>query len=568
MIKTNNKNIRSLKKALAVFFSIAILFSMLSAVPAYAQEQSVKAERNIQKSLSVAENRLQRVAAGSIISVSTYEELVSALESKISNIYILQDLHLESALQVNYDVSFLADNTGITLFSSENNRHIVITASDVQIQFDNVILQGQAESNIRGGGIEAVNVTNISLISPVIQNCYADRNFSIILNELEESLVSNFSIYNGIIRNNKIRSGCAIDTYANDVVIYNTRIENNESIRKTGYCAIGLGFDEEAGTTASIYNSVISNNALSEGAGINIYNTNLFLNKNTVIENNTATKSGGAIYAADSTIESYATITHNTASEYGGGIALDNSKLIIQGGEISYNSAGMNVTNLKHYGGGIAISGNNSGIDNVVLNDGVIKGNTSIIGAGIGYDFMSNYNAENQPRVIINGGTICNNGYTVEEDGTLSNICSEGGGIYGSYVEMNDGTIEQNICNGLGAGIEAQNLVMQDGLIQDNGYYENEAGEISVQTAYGGGIYIYKSANITGGLIYSNQAIMGGGIAAYGKLSLNSPAYVRYNIATTSGGGVYFYRKDCVDNVDYTRIRNNTAPDGAQYYLK
>lgn len=550
-----------IKQIFIALLSVILISTVLPINVAYANELTAeaKADYSIEKALIKTERLSTRMALGSMVSVSTYAELTAALEAKTPNIYIINDITLEDTLQIDYNVNFLADDTKVNIFAASGKRHILITASNVQIQFNNVILDGGYENSIKSGGIEADEVKNITLINPTIQNCYNTRKTSAIYSCLGENDEEGFFyIYNGTINNNYGRS--IVDIYATDIIIYNSVIENNNSPKTTGYGTLVLGGNELTDTT-SIYNSIIRNNSSAYGTGINIAYSTLILNKNTIIENNTAKNYGGGIYAEDAIIENYGKINNNKASQYGGGIALKNSQFIMHDGEVSYNTS-------KSNGGGISIVNNTDNLDNVIINDGIMQGNVSENGSAIGYDYISNYQEINQPRVIVNDGIFCNNGYTFDDEGNLSVICREGGVIYGSDVTVNGGTFEKNICTVFGGAIFTLNLTMTDGMIQDNGFYEDEEGNISVHTFRGGGLYIYENADITGGLIYSNQAEDGAGITAYGTLSIAAPAYVRYNTAEKSGGGVYFFGEKSIKNVDFSRIKNNSAPNGAQYFIK
>ncbi len=556
---------KKIKKAFAVFLAAVVLLCVNAAVPVYADEESGEAriESIVRKSLNKAEKEMKSIALGAVASVSTYEELVSALENKISNIYILNDIYLEAALNVDYSVSFLADSDTVTLFSGSGFRHIQITASDVRIQFNNVILDGQYDRGIRGGGIETEEgVSDTALTGAIIQNGYYSRRGSAINNN-STTETGSFSLYNSVIKNNMTASHGAVYLMATDVVIYNTLFENNTS-NSNGYGILSLDADER--TTAVIYDSVFRGNAIGHGGAIYVYETDLFLNKNTIIENNSAKKEGGGIYAEYSSIESYAAINHNSAGNNGGGIALVCSSLVMQDGEISYNSAGMNRTPFNDYGGGVSMKSDQEQTSVMTVNDGIIQGNVSIYGGGISCDVYSELvNSEYQSKLYINGGTISENGYTLDENGTIDKICDEGGGIYVYQVEMTDGVIENNLCSGEGGGIFTDNFLMSGGTIQDNGYYENASG-LQVITSFGGGLYA-KTATITGGLIYSNMANNGGGIICY-TLNLSAPAYIRYNAATNKGGGVYFESNNSGGDVDFSRIRNNTAENGGdQYYF-
>lgn len=544
-----------IKQIFIALLSVILISTVLPINVAYANELTAeaKADYTIEKALIKTERLSTRLALGSMVSVSTYAELTAALEAKIPNIYIINDITLEDTLQIDYNVSFLADNEGVTLFSASNKRHIIITSSDVQIQFNNTILDGGKENDIKGGGIEADDVKNITLINPFIQNCYQDKAASAIYNFLgsyDENAF--FYIYNGIIENNYGKT--TIDVFSNQILIYNTIIEDNSAPKGYGNGTIALSGDD-VNSIASVYNSIIRNNFNSCGAGINLTNTNLVINENTIIENNTAAF-GGGIYSNESTIESQAVIKNNSSTQSGGGIWLYDSKFIMNNGEICFNKAQKN-------GGGISTNNYSKDDESVVINNGILQGNMALNGSAIGYDYMTNLYPD-KLKVVVNGGLFCDNGYTFDEEGNLSVKCTDGGAIYGSNVIINGGTFENNLCLNAGGAINAQNLIITDGMIQDNGYYQYN----DFRTMSGGGLYVYKNADISGGLIYSNEAQIGGGAVIFGTLTLHSPAYIRYNIATEAGGGVYFCGEKSILDVDFDRIKNNTAPNGAQHYIK
>lgn len=547
-----------IKKIFIMILSVILILSAFPINAAYANEitTETKADYAVKKALIKTERLSNRLALGPMVSVSTYTELMAALETKTPNIYIMNNINLEDTLQIDYNVSFLADNDGVTLFSASDKRHIIISSSDVQIQFNNTILDGGKENGIKGGGIEADNVQNITLINPYIQNCNQNKEGSAIYNCLgsyDENAY--FYIYNGIIKNNYGKA--TISILSNKMLIYNTIIENNTSPKSTSFGTITLYGDDEDNTT-SIYNSTIRNNSNSCGAGFNLEHTNLILNENTVIENNTASW-GGGIYAQESKIESYAKINNNTSTKSGGGIWLFDSKFIMNNGEISYNKA-------QKDGGGISTNYYDNDDESVIINNGIIQGNLALNGSAIGYDYMTNLYPD-KLKVVVNDGLFCDNGFTFDENKGLSVICYEGGAIYGGNVVINGGIFENNLCTNSGGAIYAQNLIMTDGIIQDNGYYQYDENN-DFHTHSGGGIYVYTNAEINGGLIYSNQAVDGAGITAYGTLSIAAPAYIRYNTAENSGGGVYFFGQNSIKVVDFSRIKNNTAPHGAQYYIK
>lgn len=551
---------RKLKNTVALLLSIVMFSGICSAMPSYAQNISsdVIMEHNVQQLLSVIEKRSQKNEAKSVTSVSTYEELNVALQAKANNIYLLQDIYLESTLLIDYDVSFLADPQGKTIYAAAGYYHIQITSSDIQLQFDNVILDGHYNKDINAklfGGINADDVTDITLIGLNIQNCSSIT----VSNALADDNQSSFSLYNCIFRNNL--SECT-DIFSTNILFYNVLCEDNGGGIMLGTYETSPPFDNAVIANVLIYNTTIRNNTSN---GLSLYNTETFLDSNTVIEGNSA-NSGAGIYASNSHIESYAAVKNNVSRYEGGGITLYYSTATIQGGEISYNIASNKFSDGANFGGGIAIETDSSNINgDVIINDGIIEGNIAVSGAGVGGGQMLDRFSPSY--VIINGGIIRNNGNQGPEFDDHNNACGFGGGISAEKVKVTGGIIEQNHCLSSGAGICTNEFIMSGGLIQDNGYFLSEAGKPIIITSIGGGVCAYKNAIITDGLIYSNMAEKGGGIYIQENFSLTAPAYIRYNTAQDEGGGVYFSKRlDDNTGVDYSRIRNNIAPKGSQYF--
>lgn len=544
---------KKIKNLLLVILSVVLLINIYPTIPTYAQTKSSNSETEyiVENAKSVMKNRSQRISAAPITSVSTYSELVAALNTKANNIYLLEDIYLEEALEIDYDVSFLAATEGKTIYAAADNCHIQVTTSDIQLQFDNVILDGNYKNGTTvQGGIDADNTANITIIGLIIQHCYSKT-----ISNTFDSDESSFWLYNCTIKDN---INGAVDTYASNILLYNVLVENNKETLYLG------AYDDTRTSETAIYNSTIHNNTTgSSGGGIQLYNTNAYLDANTLIENNTASYQGGGIYAFNSNIESYASIKNNTAADCGGGISLEDSTFIMQGGEISNNSANLTVLTSLNYGGGIAINSTTSNpAGDVIINDGIIEKNVAAYGGAIGGG--QNYSYEFAPSYVkINGGVIRNNGNQTSEIQNYNYICENGGGISANKVEITDGIIEKNHSL-IGAGVCTAHFIMSGGFIQDNGYFISDDGEIIVQTGSGGGVFSRKSAVITGGLIYSNMARNGGGIFLNGSLDLSAPAYIRYNTATDCGGGVYLGSN--TGEIDYSRIINNTAPYGSQYY--
>lgn len=560
-----------------VIFTITILQPF--AVLADNTDDSIDAI--VQNKVSQINNRVTDLNSLNSVTVSNYAELKSAVDNNIQNIIISDDVQLEDTLQIGYNIYFHSNDNQKTIFSPTGLRHMEVTSENVLIAFDNIVLNGSctARKDV-GGGINAL-YKNFAVFGAKIQQCKATSG-SAIDNEPEEDM-GNFGIYNCTFSKNMGNE--AVFTASLESLIYNcTATDNN-----CGGMSLGP-IDEIYHSDVIVYDCLMKNNSGVDGGGLNLYWSDVYINENTIIENSSATNGGGiytwecslenhanirnnsadkggAVYSYKSEISNYSNTIGNSAKKGGGGITLEESTFTLESGEISHNKAEITKNNSESIGGGIYIY-TSSEKNDITINGGSIKSNIAAVGAGIGYSYSANYNRNDYiPKIIINDGTISNNGYSLDENGKIINIANEGGGIFGCYVEMNGGIIEKNIAR-YGAGIKTLDFKMTDGTIQNNGYYKDENGSETLVNYWGGGVYTYGNTAITGGSISSNQAERGAGLYIVKNLTLNSNAKVESNKAHDVGGGVYFYHLVDAKNTDVSKLSNNIALiDGDQYYV-
>lgn len=572
---------KSKTKFISIILCIIFTLTIFQPVFVLADDTVDSIDTLVQNQVSKTNRNVTDLNSLDSITVSDYIELTNAIDNGFQNIIISNDIQLEETLEIGYSVYMHSFDSKKTILSPTGLRHIKITSENILIAFDNIILDGNctAKKDV-GGGINAP-FKNIEIFGADIQKCSANLG-SAIENDPGDDM-GFFAIYNCIINNNM-----GIDTVFTsslESISYNCSVEDNEC---TG---LSLGpTDEIYLSNVIVYDCCIRNNSGYDGAGLNLYWSDVYINENTVIENNKSDEGGGiytwecnlenhafiknnaadygaGIYAYDSDIVNYSSIINNTAKNYGGGVALNDSTFTLETGEISYNKAGATKTSVEHNSGGICIytaSANND----VTINGGSIKNNFAATGGGIGYIYSAySNNKSNMPTVILNDGTISDNGYIIDESGTVTDVTNEGGGIFGCNVEINGGTIENNIAR-YGAGIKTLNLIMTGGVIQNNGCYLDENGKETLMNYWGGGIYAYGDATITGGIVNSNQAERGAGLYIVKNLMLNSNAKVENNKAHDVGGGIYFYHLVDNSNTDKSKLINNTAlNDGDQYYV-
>jgi len=232
---------------------------------------------------------------------------------------------------------------------------------------------------------------------------------------------------------------------------------------------------------------------VNKGAGITIFNSHatVYIGRNAIITNNKNNYSGKScsggvlVRSGNLYIEEAAKITQNESRCSGGGLCIheESGRVIMNGGEISYNVS-YTSDNINYYGGGGVFIDDNS---TFIMNGGSISNNRAN-GNGGGVFVSSN------AYFTITGGEICNNTAAIN-----------GAGIYNK------------------AGYAIGNISktrIEGGVIRGN-----------IAAANGGGIYNYENANLfmSGGTICNNTAAKNGG-AVYnlnnGKFHMSGSAYI------------------------------------------
>ncbi len=320
------------------------------------------------------------------------------------------------------------------------------------------------------------------------------------------------------------------DSPANTVVtITNTVLTNNSATYGGAVCLNGNTItaivDIDGGSSEIQYNTA------TYGGGIYSAGATLYV-EDTTLSHNTATVSGGALYATYYTdaneVQQVGSVTfstvdleYNTAS-YGGAI------YNYQGGSIIINAANI-LGNSATYGGAIYVSGeySDSSYNATVAIDGssVVDSNSASYGGAV-------YN-EGGLVIFSSGAQLTNNSATYY-----------GGAIYNSYYFVSD-------TNELKGEVTLNGVTITGNYVEESYYISN--GEI---VYYGGGaIYnLLGTVTITGGTMTAN-ATAGSGGAIYnlsGTVSVTDTD-LDYNIAGNYGGAVYNYSSySTVNNSDYT----------------
>ena len=276
----------------------------------------------------------------------------------------------------------------------------------------------------------------------------------------------------------------------------------------------------------TVKNGTVTGGQSEYGGGVNIQNVaGTVTLDNCTITKNEASNAGGGVYIASSgTVRiKNGKITENNAANSGAGIYVTcginpnedgNLSCILDGVMIAANTS-------NSTGGGIVASGNhpNAAMVTVEMEDGTSISHNTAKTSLDGYGGGGVYITGSATRFIMNGGTISDN----------EALC--GAGIHSATrdgLEINGGSIVDNVATGDGGGIYAKRYKFQDKydklLIANKVIISNNKAKKN-----GGGLWIGDNLNATiekGSQVYNNRAdIMGDDIYFSGTNStLNLPA--------------------------------------------
>ncbi len=208
----------------------------------------------------------------------------------------------------------------------------------------------------------------------------------------------------------------------------------------------------------------------------------------------------------------------------------------------------------------------------LTFENGTITGNKASHGGGIRVDgtlYMTGGKVTENEATLFGGG-IYSDGTTVNDEitGGIINISGgvvsenkavHGGGIRGggaSFLLSGDAVIRDNTASGSGGGVYSfRSFNLSGGTISENkaektgggvfvqgstGSFTMEGGTISENTATsnGGGVYTAGKFTMSSGTISKNEAATGGGIDCVGGTMSMSGGSIAENTATANGGGV------------------------------
>jgi len=507
------------------------------------------------------------------VSVSTFEELQTALSNNAKNVVVASSMAFLSTIEVNSDVVisssgdytferaagfkasfFRVKASAALLLSTKNGTSMTFEGNQVvggaPVFYNEGALDLGENVTIQnfklevGDGVAVYNAGTFVLSGAnIIDNVFCGEDGDIYDPITGQPVIDEET---GNIKNGRPGAGiiyCDKDSVLN---ILGGKISNNESIQSgTVYIHDGVIVKMSGGE--------ISNNRIWGGLG----------NKNVV---------GGAMYikAANVTL-SGGKIVGNEAIDGGGVQCTDTAVVLFDGVEIS-NNISTGEKPKKSGGGGVSVKKNAV----ATFRLGKISGNTAYNGGGIMCD--------DHATIIIEGMDISGNAATNQgagicfwSDSTLTmksgNISAnkaatgakelKGAGVYlqsSAKFVMQGGEIFSNSGAKFGGAVAlygSSSMLMTDGIIS-----ENRA------TSNGGALLVNAetcSLTIQGGRIVKNSASNGGAITTKGELKI-SGGTITENTARNNGGGIYLYSSGrvSVTGGDFA----NTAANGNDIFVK
>ena len=266
----------------------------------------------------------------------------------------------------------------------------------------------------------------------------------------------------------------------------------------------GNGADEDGG--AVLIYITHNNNA----PNIKNVNVSAEIKGNTIIQNNTAGRVGGAI-AMTMDKDLWAMInqyTINTSISLNSGRLINNDVLgNIGNTRATFTGQGLGGAIFLHYSP-VTIADGFKIIENSSQNDGggLYVANGNITAGKVDVDGNESKNG-NGGAFYVNGGNVTLNGsaFTSNFTSTKGNGIGDGGAIYmnGGVFTLNDGTLSMNTAenNGGALFINGGTLDFNSGMIKGN-----------IAKSNGGGAYVAGGTVNFNGSFYSNQALNGGGL--------------------------------------------------------
>ncbi|MCL2115137.1 MAG: hypothetical protein FWH29_02825 [Methanobrevibacter sp.] len=457
------------------------------------------------------------------------------------------------------DNSTLSNNTAV-----DSGGSIYSKANNVSIT-NNSTLSNNTASNGSGGAVYHDGAGVLDVVGSVLNNNTAGVSGGGIYSESNET-----SIINSNLNNNSAGTDYGGAVYQNSAT-GGTLVVDNSTLSNNTADVSGGSIYSNADNVSITDNSILSNNTASNGSGGAVYHngTGTLDVVDSILNNNTAGVSGGAIYSeSNETSIINSNLNNNTASTDNGGAIYQNSST---GGTLNVSESVLNGNTASVSGGAIY-----SNAEETTIFGSTMSNNAANTGTGgaihqespnSGFLDVSDSDFDNN-FAGIDGGSIrsnAENNYFNHVNVTNSDAGVNGGGIYhdgnGTLSIVNESNVTGNFANKSGGGVYSDTATL---VIVDNSTIKGNFAN----AGNGGGIHYGNNGtlNINNSIISDNTALntsatqdgRGGGVWTNASDVIVDHSHFINNTAGRNGGGIY-YVEDGNFNITNTTFANNTA---------
>ncbi len=461
--------------------------------------------------------------------------------------------------------------------SANNGGAIYVNNSSATVRIDGEFHYNEA--SVDGGAIFSYG--KLEVTGAFFDHNTADRNGGAIYGGWGSITVSDSTIQNGKADEGGAVWGYNIEVSDNSIITGNTASFKGGAIfaidglkvsdsKFTGNTVSG-GSDELGGGaiyayvansnfyTATIENSLFSNNSVTDGNGGAIYSlAQLAVSGNTVFENNTAGNgNGGALYLTAGAKIAETAFTGNTAD-------LDGGAIYAAGGTVNINAGNTFTDSSAGRDGGIVYIASGATLNvnaQITLSGSAGRDGGTIYSAGAlnlnaAVTFTNGY-AGNK-----GGALYLADGSSFSQTGTLTFVENQaeidGGAVYSQIDLTVYGSFTGNqALNGKGGAIYGEKSVTVL-----NSEFTTNTAELS-----GGAIYGAAKVMVTHSEFRNNSSeLNGGAVYVGGDSATMDNTLIADNTATGNGGAIYFANTAVAAVLTNLTIVNNTAANGGGIY--
>lgn len=503
------------------------------------------------------------------VTVSSYEELITAINNSNTDIVINNDIYFDSTIMISGNIKIIGNNKSI-IRKEEFKESLFSISSNASLELNEINIDGKAQNwqmDIENRHYTQADNKGYVRVPTIKSPDDIEATSSLIVNS-GDLILKNVSIKNAVCT----IAGCAISGTGNNTI-------NNSSFNHIGSLKNGGALSITGGTT-TITDSKFEDLIAGYGTEATLHGGAIYVNKATLIDinnsefiDNLAQSNGGALFLGKTNIIINNSIfKHNMCGNDGSAINLDNNtstyySLLIENSTFEKNH-GLATTGQSMGTIWIGNSWNNPEDKPIVFRNLIFKQNIARTGGAVADNGANTYayfeNIEVFENEIGSGGFIYSQSTNYRIDGINihDNKGTNGSGIYvsGANVVVDNAKINDNTTTGSGSGIYivAGNVKISNSEISGNKTTEGRGGGIFVRGYYEGYNPVLVLENTT--IKENESSITGGGICVsdnenvFSSITIDDQSKIYDNKAANSGDDFAYYRQNNSENTSNNTI--------------